>query len=149
VRGTPALPVSDYLWESYYAFQYSRSGTYSVWKRVGGVSTPLQGWTPTDAVRQGSLWNVLRVVAQGPYLYFYINGTLVWVGTDSSLASGRAGIGMHSLEDTSAERLWVDWATLSPPPSGDLQELSAEQQALNDAASQWPEGSEDRAPDRR
>jgi hypothetical protein len=148
VRGIPVLSGGETLWDSYYAFQYSRSGTYSVWKGVGGVATPLQGWTASDAIHQGSVWNTLRVVAQGSYLYFYINGALVWAGSDASLVSGRVGIGMHCQGDTSAERLWVDWAKLSSPASGDLQEVSPEQQALNTAVGDQPAGSQEQAPDR-
>jgi hypothetical protein len=140
IRGTPTPLDGINWWNRSYVFQYTRNGSYSVWKTVAGSYTPLQGWTSISAINQGSAWNTLRVVANGSNFYFYINGTLVWSGTDSSLTSGRVGIGMYRSSTSSGDQLWVDWATLSPLDTSGLDALaitdtvSAEQQALNDAA---------------
>jgi hypothetical protein len=140
IRGTPAPLDSGNNWNRSYLFQYTRNGSYSVWKAVAGSYTPLQGWTSSSAINQGSAWNTLRVVANGSSLYFYINGTLVWGGSDTSLTSGRVGIGMYRSSDSTGDRLWVDWATLSPLDASGVgapaitNTVSAEQQALNDTA---------------
>jgi hypothetical protein len=140
VRATPdPLGSPDKNLYSYYSFQYTRNGSYSVWKRVSGISTCLQGWTSSSAIN-GTGWNDLRVVASGSNLCYYINGTLVWSGSDSSLSSGRAGLGMYGSGDA-----WVDWATLTTSSSGFAitDEVSEEQQALNDAAREGEGGSEE------
>ena len=135
IRGTPTLRDSLYLWNDVYMFQYSRSGYYSVWKSVGGVDTPLQLWTYTDAINTGDNWNTLRVVASGRSLYFYINNTLLWFGLDDSLSEGKVGVGMYG-EGFPSDKLIVDWATLYSGPGGIqvTDTVSPAQQALNDAA---------------
>jgi len=74
------------------------------------------GWTPHSAINQGEAWNTLRVVAQGTSLSFYINGVPVWSGTDSSLSSGRVGLGMYRDASSTGDELRVDWARLCLPP---------------------------------
>jgi hypothetical protein len=115
IRGTPEPLVSGNHWYSFYSFQYTADGHYSIWKIVeGGSSTALQGSVFSPAIITGNAWNTLRVVANGSSLSFYVNGTLLWSGTDTSLESGRVGIGMA--QDASAGNLLeVDWATLSVP----------------------------------
>ncbi len=138
VRGTPT-PLSAYgYWNNGYQFTYANDGTFSVWKVVNGTWYLGQDYTYTPAIVING-WNVLRVVASGNNLYYYINGTLVWSGTDTSFASGYAGMGVDSLEDvvTPGDQFWVDWAVLdsyteSMPVITDT--VSPEQQALNDAA---------------
>ena len=146
IRGTPTPLGSGNLWYSYYAFQYTRDGSYSVWKRVAGTSTCLQSWTASSAINQGSAWNTLRVVANGGNLYYYINGTLVWSGSDFSLSSGRVGIRMHRSSSSTGDQLWADWATLTEGEFEVTETVSDEQQALNEAANEHPRGSEDVGP---
>jgi hypothetical protein len=117
VRGTPNPLQSDNWWYTQYAFQYSRDGDYSVWKEIAGSSTALKSWTYSSAINQGTAWNTLRVVTSGTSLYFYINGTLVWSGSDSSLSSGRVGIGMYRSSSSSGDKLSVNWATLTTSTS--------------------------------
>jgi C1A family cysteine protease/predicted secreted protein len=114
IRGTP-YPLDDYnQWYSFYGFLFVRAGYYSVLKRVAGDQiVALRNWTYSPAINQLDAWNVLRVVADGPALDFYINGVHVWSGSDGSLSSGRVGFGMYK-DGGSANRLWADWATLLP-----------------------------------
>ena len=113
IRGTVSPLDSSNQWYSGYGFQFTRDGSYFVFKRVAGVTTTLQSWTDSAALYQGSAWNTLRVVASGTSLSFYANGALLWSGSDASLSSGSVGIGMYcSYTDT----LLVDWATLSCSP---------------------------------
>ena len=150
LRGT-VHPMTGYNWYEYYIFQYSRNGYFSVWKRVGGGIYQVYPWTYSSAINAGSAWNTLGVAAWGPNLYYYINDTLVWAGSDSSLSFGRVGLGMYRDPDSSGNGFWVDWATLSPLIAGDLDAisadaLSAEQQALGDAALQQTGGDENLDP---
>ncbi|MGC8960101.1 MAG: hypothetical protein ACP5OO_10020 [Chloroflexia bacterium] len=108
VRGDVYPMGSTHWWNSAYVFQYAQDGYYSVYKVVNGTVTALRSWTYTSAIYQGTSWNTLRVVANGSSLYFYINGTLVWSGSDSSLTSGRVGVGLYD-DDT----FQVDWAKLT------------------------------------
>ncbi len=115
-RGTPDPLTGNQWWNSAYMLQYTRNGFYSIWKSVGGVDTELVGWTPSAVISQGDNWNDLRVVADGSSLSFYINGTLLWSGSDASLSSGRPGVSMY--EDVNPnDELRVDWAKLCYLPS--------------------------------
>ena len=111
IRGTPAPLVGSHYddWHNGYFFEYAGDGQYCVYKQVGGTWSWLKGWTASPAINKGSAWNTLRVVANGSSLKYYINGTLVWSGTDSSLTSGQAGIGMYR-DTSSGNALYVDWA---------------------------------------
>lgn len=136
VRGNP-VPNAFGFWSDGYQFVYANDGYFAVWKVVGGTWELLQDYTFTSAIAQNG-WNTLRVVASNQNLNFYINGVLVWQGTDASLASGYVGVGMDNFEDfvTFGDQVWVDWTILnsyaeSAPVITDT--VSAEQQALNDA----------------
>jgi M6 family metalloprotease-like protein len=135
IRGSPTpLASDDNHWNNAYIFQYTRNGLYSVWKWVGGVAYNLAPWASTTAVNQGSAWNTLRVIANGSNLYFYINGALVWSGSDTSFTLGRVGVQMYS-DGTAGDQLWVDWATLTSSSSASPTDtISLEQQSLNEAA---------------
>lgn len=115
-RGTPDPLTASNNWYNEYKLQYSGEGYYSVWKRVeGGPGIAIKGWTPHPAINQGEAWNTLRVVARGTSLRFYINGVPIWSGTDSSLSSGRVGVGMYRDSSSTGDELRVDWARLCLP----------------------------------
>lgn len=136
VRGDNGPLYSTSGWQNGYQFQYSTNGSYSVFKRVGGATITVQNWTSTGAIVQGANWNTLRVKASGSSLSFYINGTLVWTGTDPSLARGRVGVGFYG-----SGGFHIDRATLSTTLlADDDQRLSPEQEALNRAAQQGDNG---------
>ena len=140
IRGTAVPLTAGNYWLRSYLFQYTRNGTYSIWKTVDGAYTPLQYWTYSPFITQGNSWNTLRVIASGPNLQFYVNDMLLWTGFDSELTAGRVGLGMYRDTDSSDNLLRVMWATLTAPGTlgkGFLTETtSSEQQALNDAANQ-------------
>ncbi len=152
IRGNPDPLQPDGHWHSELIFQYDRNGAFSVFREINGVVTALQDWTSSSAINTGDAWNTLRVIADGSNLYYYINGTLVWVGADTSLTYGRVGIGMYwdALNPgTDLDALWVDYAVLSPftIQSGPIADtISPEQQALNEAANLNPGGNENQAP---
>jgi len=136
VRGSPTPATIDNDWDSGYSFCYAGNGYYNIWKSPGSAAwSVLQDWTYSPSISTGAAWNVLRIVANGSNLYFYVNGALVWSGVDASIASGRAGIEFYSPSPLTGDQLWVDWATLSTVVSREiLDTVSPEQQALNEAA---------------
>ena len=111
VRGTGVSAFGN--WTNGYQFSITRSGKYLVALNSIARLVPIKNWTASPAIVKGSGWNVLRVVAIGSSLKFYINGTLVWSGTNSAFSNGKVGIGLNS--DGSANRLYVDYATLTLP----------------------------------
>jgi hypothetical protein len=107
IRGNPTL-LSNGRWSEGYRFQITQSGSFSVVRNARA----LRSWKETPAIKKGTAWNELRVVAVGPNLSFYINGTLVWSGRDANLASGRVGFGMYQGDGTTGNGISVDYATL-------------------------------------
>lgn len=78
-----------------YIFQIATCcNAYGVWKQVNGQWSWLQSWTTSSQVRTDT--NTLTAIAQGNALTFAINGVVVWTGTDSSLTSGRIGLGGYT-----------------------------------------------------
>ena len=118
VRGAPYPLGNQKVWNNGYMFAYANDGYFMVWKDANGISTPLKPWTATGAINQNG-WNLLKVVGNGTRMEYYINNKLVWVGNDSSLGTGRVGIGMY--KDSPATPLWqpllIDTALLSTTPS--------------------------------
>ncbi|MCD6400582.1 MAG: DUF1080 domain-containing protein, partial [Anaerolineales bacterium] len=142
VRGNPDILVEKNHWYSYYAFQYHMKGRYSVYKRVGGVSYWLKEWTDNPAINTGDAWNTIRILADGVNLYYYINGSLVWSGVDTSLQSGKVGIAMYQ-EPDDENLLQVDWATLTSDVSQSGDFIGEELLGESVEAIPAQEGSED------
>lgn len=67
-------------------------GSYSIFKRVGGVATTITPVTYSPFVVPQPRWNTAAVNAVGPTLQFYLNGFLVTTVSDSSLTSGYMGL---------------------------------------------------------
>jgi hypothetical protein len=113
IRGTDTPLHATYkTWYRGYRFQYGNNGQFSVWKDNSGSYSTLKTYTFSSAIVQNG-WNTLKVTANGSLLKFYINGTLVWSGTDTSFSSGKVGIGMYRDASSTGNKLQVDWATLS------------------------------------
>ncbi|MFC1996967.1 family 16 glycoside hydrolase [Chloroflexota bacterium] len=151
IRGTPTPFGDGNRWHSGYSFNITRAGFYSVVKYTNGTGSLLQSWAYSTAINPGSNWNTLRAVADGSNLYFYINGTLVWSGTDSSYTSGRVGITMYRTADSTGDQLWADWATLDILTAATAREMAqttidADQEQLNAAADQNPSADDRRSP---
>lgn len=108
VRGTPTFDT-DHDWLNAYQFLYSNNGSFSVWKGINGNWTKLKDWTSSAAIVKND-WNILKVIADGNQLRFYVNGALVWSGSDTSFTTGQVGLWMY--RGAAVEKLEVDWATL-------------------------------------
>lgn len=94
--GGPAVRVSITDDSCYYACSYMTGGVpyASIAKRVAGVDTALHA----DINLAGLSWSVMRLSVVGTTLYLDIGTahdgvyTRIWSGTDTSLASGQAGL---------------------------------------------------------
>lgn len=109
VRG---MPTAFDHWNPSYLFQYTNSGSVSVWRKdADGSETPLWSWTASAAVKQGAQYNIIRVVAAGPRMRMYVNGVVVATVSDSTHRVGNVGVGFWKPSgDTST--LWLDSASL-------------------------------------
>ena len=110
-----------------YVFQIAVSGSYAIWKQVNGSWSWLQSWTTSSAILTGA--NVLAVEGRGANLAFYINGTLVWSGSDSSLVSGRIGLLGYSSPTAVATHYFDNVSVGDPGPS--LTRVGSQQQYYN------------------
>ena len=120
IRGNPTSLGSTNWWKPSYYFQYTNTGQFSVYEvSSGGVITPLKAWTNSAAIVPNG-FNTLKVIAVGSSLRFYINGTLVWSGADSTLKTGKVGFGFF--RDAAAGTQYIDWAKLSTTATADLNE---------------------------
>jgi len=146
VRGTPTTLDASKNWLPSYSFQYSNAGTYSVYARNGsGVITTVQAWTASPAIVANG-WNTLKVVAVGSSLKFYINNTLVWSGTNSSIAVGKVGVGYF--RDAATGTLLVDSASAASTPTADRMADAMVADAAPATAPALAGGSIDRSPPR-
>ncbi len=133
IRGEPQPLISGRYWRASYLFQYANTGRYSIFKNINGSLATLQDWTYTTAINRNGT-NILRVTANGADMSFYINGQLLWSGSDPELTNGVVGIGMY--RDGYSEDNWMDvnYAILSNGSAlQQTDQISAEQQALNNS----------------
>jgi hypothetical protein len=97
-----------------YYFQYTADGYFSVWMTYDSVDYEISPWTQSPAINQGNSINDLRLVAIESNFQFYINGTLVWSGSDPWMTETRVGVGMYFSQYD--DKFQADWATLNTPP---------------------------------
>lgn len=118
IRGNPASLFSTNWWKPSYYFQYDNNGNFSVYEATSSSTTvALKPWTASASIVKNG-WNTLKVIAVGNSLKFYINGTLVWSGNDTTLKVGQVGFGFF--RDAATGTLYVDWAKASNTPTADL-----------------------------
>lgn len=135
--------------ENAYEFNITRKGTFAVFKFVDGIEHRVKDWTPSDAIMKGNRFNELRVRAKGEQLSFRINGVRVWHGTDSSLKTGRVGVGFYNHPDSTGNELRVDWAILETfvdEPSQAADEPAEMRMDQNDVRPQLDGGTADESP---
>jgi len=151
VRGSPIPFGAENRWDSGYSFYINHFGQYSVWKYINGNGTALQYWVNSPAINTDSSWNILRSVAIGSNLYFYINDTLVWSGSDTTYTSGSVGIIMYRTAESTGDQLWADWATLdilstTAAKYFDQETVSVDQEQWNADARNNPTGDDRKSP---
>jgi len=111
IYGYPTPLDTDGGFDDGVYFQYVNDGQYSVWQNFNGTTTWLQGWTNSDAIKPYK-WNVLKVIAQYPYVDLYLNDThLGYVTLTTGSAGGYVAVAMYSA--AAGEPLLVDYAQVS------------------------------------
>ncbi len=140
VPGLVVRATDDFDWmmgtgSAYLFVLYSDSGMggFEVLKMVGGGGTPI-AFSASPAVNPTGN-NRLLVTVSGSTLEMYVNGSLVWRGTDTSIsASGRIG----TLAQVSGEMSYFDNVVVESPLRVYVSSISAEQQwYLDQAAQGW------------
>jgi len=129
-------------WDQSYTFNYvNYSGyggpAYAVTRDHNGTYYNLTDpnnssvlWKSTSRVNSAG-WNTLKVTASGSHLKFYINGTLVWSGTNSYYSSGRVGVALYRNTNSCGDKFYLDWAELDTSvPDMDMNEMLEEDQVV-------------------
>ncbi len=119
-RGNPNSLNATKDWYSSYYFGYYDSGDYYVVKTTGaGEYVTLKARTSSAAINTND-WNVLKVVAVGNSLKFYINGTQVWSGNNASYKVGQVGVYFYRHSTSTDDYINIDWAKLSTTATADI-----------------------------
>ena len=138
---TGASKTSDYQYYPGYLFGYTNGGYFSVWRvKSGGSVVAIQPWTYSASIVQGD-YNELSVTADGSDFEFDINGDTMVTFSDDNITKGYVGFEMFR-PGSSTMKFYVDDASitllastaLSAQSTESAPAVSAEQQALNDAA---------------
>ncbi len=133
IRGSAAALAHTNWPRPTYAFQYSNTGSCSVYEVTeGGSFIALLSWRSCSALKQN--WNTLKVVAVGKEIKFIINGTLVWTGSDDTLRVGEVGIGFYR-DGEDPGKLSADWAKIKTTPTANV---TADQRATEIATQSEP-----------
>lgn len=77
--------------DNFYRFRISGDGYARFDKKVDGTYEIIRGWESTALIHQGVATNHITVIANGNTFTFLINGTELYVETDSSFTAGAAG----------------------------------------------------------
>lgn len=118
IRGVPTKMNTAKEWSPSIMFEYSNYGTFSIWKISStGVESAIKTWTASSAIKKND-WNILKVVVGATTIKYYINGTLVYSGTNTLTRVGQVGFMMYKPSTgTTGDAIYVDYATLSNTPS--------------------------------
>ena len=111
-----------------YAFVFDGEMNYAVFWLDGTGGAALQGWSPTTAIRTNQA-NTLAASAEGTNLFFFINNTLVWSGSDSHFATGR--VALMGYNDATAQPSYRFAAAQVQPPLRPASALGRKQIYLN------------------
>ncbi len=111
-----------------YVFEVSSDGRFWLSKSVNGNwEGQLLAPAASSAIKQGAEQNALRVLASGPQIKLFINGTLVGTAADTSLTSGGVGfyiaaedappaaVAYHGLRILTSSAAIADWHLPSQP----------------------------------
>jgi hypothetical protein len=111
-RGSPAPLTSDGEWNNTYKFGFTSDGNYFLQYRQNGVYHWIKVWTYSASIHKND-WNTLKIVMQGAYAQFFINGTRVMYGNLPLFNTGRVGVGYSRDVYQAGDMLYVDYATLT------------------------------------
>jgi hypothetical protein len=78
--------------DNFYAFLVTAEGKYTILRKDAGDWQVLQPWTPSGALKQGRLPNLLRVEVQGEEVRAYANGQVLTAAQAPGLKKGQVGL---------------------------------------------------------
>ena len=86
--------------DSFYWFQISSDGYFSVDLREADDWVSLVGWQASEAIEQGlNATNRLRLVCQGNEFAFYVNDSLLTMLVDDAYAAGNIGLAAGAFDE--------------------------------------------------
>jgi subtilisin-like proprotein convertase family protein len=152
IRATPSpFLASQQRWNRGYAFNIAMTGRFSIFSYTTSGFTALQSWkTPvgTTIHTDGVTPNVLKIVASGTTLDFYINGVLVKTLTGQTLfTTGKVGVALVRTNNQPGDMLQILYAKLAiagtplPKVSGTGDESDEGEEEPNEEGSGWLPGS--------
>lgn len=111
IRGNPYSLSGDYRWLPSYHFNFTNTGYFSVWRNnYDGSETAIKGWTYSSLV-ENAYWKNMKVVAQGNFFAFSINGRTLWSGYIYDVSSGMVGFSYYT-DSSYWSTLQIDTASL-------------------------------------
>lgn len=111
-----------------YSFLTDGGAYYSVFWEDGVTFGALQDWTLSTALHIGGT-NTLLASAEGSTLRFFINGTLVWSGTDTRFSTGRVAV--IGFDDSSDQPTYFFDNIIVQPPVKPVSGIGGKQRYLN------------------
>jgi len=109
--GTPDPLAANKTWDTGYYFGYDNNGTWSFWRRDGGLNTTLLYDSVPSPYVVPYGWNTLTVWTDYPNFYLWINGAYLGMAQDATYRGGLVGVGMYEI-DAAASSFLVDSARL-------------------------------------
>jgi len=100
--------------DNFYRLDISGDGYYSIQRKRGNQFEVLVNWPESSAIRQGAASNHLRVVAQGPTLTFFVNGTEVGRIEEADILEGDVGLTAGTFPDESGVHIAFDNFEVTP-----------------------------------
>lgn len=125
IRGNPLRLNSERDWAPSYHFNFTNTGYFSVFfTDKYGDEYPIVDWTYAGVIRN-QIWKTVKVVAQGPYFSWSVNGRTLWSGYDYNQSVGQVGYSFYTasgywstmrLDSASLQTLGArEKVTLDPP----------------------------------
>jgi hypothetical protein len=90
--------------DSFYWFEISSDGYYSVDLMLDNEWTTLVDWDYSDAINQGlDATNHMQVVCDGDVFNFYVNDVFLTTVTDGTLSDGTIGLAVGTYDETGVQ----------------------------------------------
>ena len=151
-RGTPNFNYYNDWTKGYYFMILQRQndddstddhiGCFRVYSLNGYSWTMLNGFCDSAILEND--WNDLKVSAKGNNLKFYINGYLMWQGTNSTYKSGQVGVFNYSYhcndvacDPYTHDRMYVDTFSIGAPINMTSAEIRLPDPALGMGIDPW------------
>jgi hypothetical protein len=98
--------------DDFFTFFVTAQGNYTILHKVAGTFQQVQPWTPSGALKQGRLSNLLRVEVQGNEVRVFANGQVLTAVTVQDIQKGQVGLVVGTYDRPPTEVLFDDVALL-------------------------------------